>query len=414
MPLIEAFCVEGLQETRHIQKISELLGITFTGTENLKNLNTFNAVDHIEKIEVIADTSRKEHQNKKIMGTMKEEWGPIEFTTKAWRGSYILEGEAVENLRTLLDDHLIKTQTMKGSPHIGFMRDQVIEWENKLNQTNENLEVWLKVQSVWLYLEPVFQSDDIMKQMPVEGQTFQTVDRVWRKIMAQVNDNQNALDVIEIQDLGKMLVDCKNKLDNVQKGLDQYLERKRGAFPRFYFLSSDELLEILSQTKEPLKVQPHLKKLFEGITSLHFDDEKKIHAMFSSEGEKVQFIKIIDPVAQKSNVEEWLCQVEEVQWKSVKFETEKALQAYNRTEREKWVTQFTGMATLAVSMMFWTSQAEEVMKSANGMAGLQAYYEKLQKQVSRRILLAHCTPRMIDNERITESGRECEIRFLVS
>ena len=95
----------------------------------------------------------------------------------------------VDIVQSLLDDHVIKVQTMKGSPFAKHFAQRMADWEEFLIKVQDILDIWLKVQSVWLYLEPIFISEDIMKLMLVEVKKYVATDEntadVFTKILGR-------------------------------------------------------------------------------------------------------------------------------------------------------------------------------------------------------------------------------------
>ncbi|XP_008850074.1 dynein heavy chain 1, axonemal [Nannospalax galili] len=226
----------------------------------------------------------------------------------------------------------------------------------------EVLEEWLNCQRAWLYLEPIFSSEDITRQLPVESKRYQTMERIWKKIMKNANENREVINVCFDQRLLDSLRDCNKLLDLVQKGLSEYLETKRCTFPRFYFLSDDELLEILSQTKDPTAVQPHLRKCFENIARLLFQEDLEITHMYSAEGEEVE---LSFPIYPTSNVEDWLLEVERSMKASVRDIIEKAIKVYPTIPRTQWVLNWPGQVTIAGCQTYWTMEVAKALEDGN-------------------------------------------------
>jgi len=129
----------------------------------------------------------------------------------------------------------------------------------------------------------------------------------------------------------------EEQLDKIQKNLNAYLDKKRGEFPRFYFLSADSLIEIVSEAKEPTRVQKFMKNLFEGVLKLIFNEAKEIAGMESSEGEIVMLTDPVDTVTHKGLVEKWLKVFEEQMQIDIRALVEKATFDYFKMEREEFV-----------------------------------------------------------------------------
>ena len=384
--LLSAICNMGLRP-RHWVKLSEAVGFEFKRDDHttLNRLIDRKIVEHKEQIQEISDNASREWTLEKTLDKMESDWADLSFELNEWKdtGTFILKDGPVDEAQTLLDDHIIKSQSMSASPFAQPFADRIGPWEKKLVLLQDILDEWLKCQSKWIYLEPIFGSEEMMKQIPKEGTAFREMDTIWREIMQNVNKTPHILTVADFSGLLEQLKDANSQLEIVEKGLNAFLDTKKMAFPRFFFLSNDELLEILSEGKIPTNVQPFVKKCFESMRDLHFNDKGLIEAMNSQEGEQVSFPTPVDPAASGA-VEVWLDSVEAQMRQALLKVSGDAIEAYFSTPRDKWIFDWPGQLVLNCSQVFWTSETTEAIQTG-GSKGLAEYADKCTAQLMQLV-----------------------------
>ncbi|BBN11637.1 hypothetical protein Mp_5g13570 [Marchantia polymorpha subsp. ruderalis] len=372
VPLIAALRQPGMRD-RHWDEISKQINLDVHPTDafTLQQGIQMGLLNHLPILEEVADLASKEFGIENQLSKMESDWKSLDLQILEYKetGTYIMKIE--EATLQQLDDHIVLTQAMSFSPFKKPFEDKIAKWEQLLQLVSEVVEEWLMVQRQWMYLEPIFSSPDIQTQLPIESKRFQTVNNIWRKALAQAHTTPQILTMCSSKKLLEQFRESNRLLDLVQKGLADYLETKRLAFSRFFFLSNDELLQILSQAKNPLAVQPHLHKCFEAIDSLDFKKDLEITAMNSAEGEKIPFSASMSPIG---NVENWLSQVEQRMKESVHQQIKLAVTAYRNTVRTQWVQEWPGQVVLAGSSVYWTMGVEGAIRQAN----LQEFFDTVQ------------------------------------
>nr|XP_019611948.1 PREDICTED: dynein heavy chain 6, axonemal [Rhinolophus sinicus] len=383
---------------RHWTSIEQTVDATLVDLEiplTLEKLSELHVFDFGQEIQDISGQASGEAALETILKKVEDSWKTTEFVVLPHRDSkdvFILGG--TDDIQVLLDDSTINIATIASSRYVGPLKTRVDDWQKQLALFNQTLEEWLNCQRNWLYLESIFNAPDIQRQLPAEAKMFLQVDKSWKEIMRKVNRLPNALRAATQPGLLETFQNNNALLDQIQKCLEAYLESKRVIFPRFYFLSNDELLEILAQTRNPQAVQPHLRKCFDSISKLEFafllpaegkiptmeGEPEKVYtndilAMLSPEGERVSLGKGLKA---RGNVEEWLGKVEEAMFTSLRRLCKAAIADYQGKPRTEWVTAgHASQVVLTISQIMWCRDLTECLESdGNRLEALEAF-EKL-------------------------------------
>ena len=410
VPLIEALGSPALRD-RHWEALSLAIGHDLIPDMELtlESMVNMDIMQYLDKIDEVTMVANKEFALQKKLKAMNEEWAEIEFVcspytrdTKEPRTSVV---GGTDDIIALLDDQIVGAQGMLGSSFIAPIYPECKAFERKLIYIQAVVDEWLALQRGWMYLEPIFSSPDILRQMPTEGRRFQSVDALWRGTMAKTLEDPSVMAVAENETLLANLKAATEKLDTIQKHLDDYLETKALVFPRFFFLSNDELLEILSQTKDPRAVQPYLGKCFEGLAQIKFAGESKpagaertpaddvIMEIRSAEREEVPLVASVDPNQgnKKGAVEIWLLELEASMRLTIKDITQKSMEAYPTRERKQWVFEWPGQVILSIGGLYWTREVETALNT-NGLEGIKEYFKLLTDQLMEIVALVRGKP----------------------
>ena len=278
------------------------------------------------------------------------------------RGWDELFAKCSENLNSL--------QAMRHSPYYKEFEEEASSWEDKLNRVHVLFDVWIDVQRQWVYLEGVFSGNaDIKHLLPVESSRFQNINTEFFAVLKKVYKSAFILDVLNIPGVQKSLERLAELLNKIQKALGEYLERERISFPRFYFVGDEDLLEIIGNSNDTLRIAKHFKKMFAGLSGLVMDEEATITGFTSKEGERVQLKRSIS-LAKLPKINDWLATLESSMKSTLAELLGEAEQSFrtilnnpdiNAAQFSEFIESFPAQVVVLATQVVWTASIDSAL-----------------------------------------------------
>ncbi|KAJ3322044.1 hypothetical protein HDV06_003645 [Boothiomyces sp. JEL0866] len=350
---------ESLRE-RHWLRINSILSVEKTNALKVGTLWQVNFEKKEKQVEEIINLAQGEMALEEYLKQIKGVWSQysLEFTNFQNKCRLV---KGWDDLFTKCQDHLAALAAMKNSVHYKAFKDEAVNLEDNLSKILTLLDLWINVQRQWVYIQGIFSGNQEIKQiLPLESNRFVSIDAEFMTMMRKVYKSPLIMEVILIPNIQQSMARLGELLSGIQRSLGDYLERERSNFSRFYFVADEDLLEILGNSKDLDRIQPHLKKIFPAITRVLTDeDSQNILGISSPEGEIINFA---NPVNQSNcRVYEWLAKVEQETKLALFTAFETCFKDYRRMtleELERWVNQYPAQILILTAQCKWTENTE--------------------------------------------------------
>ena len=340
------------------------------------------------EVDEIVNSSVQEQKIENSLLDVTNYWRSANLITRKYKSgtNSISILSSMDELVIQLEDHILNLHTMLGSKFAGEFRDEIKDWEKRLNLVIECIHIWFRLQQKWMYLEIIFvEADDIRIQLPKEAKIFDDTSRAFQLIMKKTNEVPNIVNACS-QERMQTFTYLLEALENCQKSLSEYLNTKRAAFSRFYFISDEEMISILGNS-DPSFIEPHLMKLFDNTKKLQFSQgNTKILGLSSSEEEHFQLIHEVDSVGP---VEVWMKHLEGEIEHTLHSKMKESIFNFATQSRKTWIEMNVGMCIMSASQVWWTWQVEDAFQliEIGEKRALQDLEIKLSTELSNMITM---------------------------
>ena len=376
---------------RHWNRLKEVTGIDFKKSVDLKLGEILNKdlLKYGEDITEIVDGANSDVRMEIQLNDLKNTWANMTFTYKnSETFPELLLLFVPEELIQTLEENQVAVQNYLSSKNISFFKRDLTEWQNKLMSVDRVLKLWIDVQFHWNHLRPIFiGSEDIRQQLPKQSESFDMIDSKMIEFLNKQQDNKNVVYTCNQPDILKFFEMQLRELLNVKKFLFDYLETKRRAFPRFYFVADNDLLEILSKGRNPQQIEEHFSKVYDNLIKVKWTGPKTCSAMMSREGEVVEFDEEINL---DGAVEVWLQRLLDVSRSTLKERlAEAASSAYDTAQRPQWIIANIAQIGLSAVSIQWNKEVNTAFKQLEeGLeSAMKDYNAKQNKQLEDLINL---------------------------
>ncbi|XP_011788533.1 PREDICTED: dynein heavy chain 17, axonemal [Colobus angolensis palliatus] len=347
---------------RHWQQLMQATQVKFKMSEEttLADLLQLNLHSYEDEVRNIVDKAVKESGMEKVLKALDSTWSMMEFEHEPHPRTGTMMLKSNEVLVETLEDNQVQLQNLMTSKYLAHFLKEVMSWQQKLSMADSVISIWFEVQRTWSHLESIFiGSEDIRAQLPEDSQRFDDIDQEFKALMEDAVKTPNVVEATSKPGLYDKLEALKKSLAICEKALSEYLETKRLAFPRFYFVSSADLLDILSNGNDPVEVSRHLSKLFDSLCKLKFQldaNDKPLKVglgMYSKEDEYMVFDQECDLSGQ---VEVWLNRVLDRMCSTLRHEIPEAVVTYEEKPREQWILDYSAQVALTCTQIWWTTE----------------------------------------------------------